>query len=179
MTTHVALLRGINLGAKNKVPKQTLIDVFGEAGALETRTYIQSGNVLFQSDDDRVDGIAEAVSAAIHDRLGLTVPVLIRSFAELRQTVAANPFVAAGAPPDRLHVMFLSARPALGAVADLDPARGTSDAFAVVDRAVYLHLPNGAARSKLTNDWFDRRLGVVSTNRNWGTTLKLLGLCDA
>ena len=178
MTTHVALLRGINLGPKNKVPKQTLLDVFEEAGAADARTYIQSGNVLFQAGDDLADDIATAVSAAILERLGLTVPVVIRSVAGLRRTIAANPFVAAGVPPDQLHVMFLSARPAPESVAGLDPARGAPDAFAVIDRAVYLHLPNGAARSKLTNDWFDRRLGVVSTSRNWRTTLTLLGLCE-
>lgn len=178
MTTHVALLRGINLGAKNKVPKQTLLDVFAEAGAVDARTYIQSGNVLFRADDDRVGGIATAVPAAIRDRLGLTVPVVIRSVAELRRTVAANPFVAAGHPPEQLHVLFLGGQPSPEALARLDPTWGAPDAFAIVECAVYLHLPNGAARSKLTNDWFDRRLGVVSTNRNWRTTLTLLDLCD-
>lgn len=178
MTTHVALLRGINLGAKNKVSKQTLLGVFSEAGAANVRTYIQSGNVLFDAGDVEATAIATAVTVAILERLGLTVPVVIRSVAELRQTVAANPFSAAGHPPDQLHVLFLGGQPTAEALARLDPARGAPDAFAVVDRAVYLHLPNGAARSRLSNDWFDRRLGMVSTNRNWRTTLKLLELCE-
>ncbi len=179
MTTHVALLRGVNLGARNKVPKQMLLDVFAEAGAADVRTYLQSGNVLFQADDRQVDAIAAAVSAALLDRLGLTVPVVVRSVAELRAIVAANPFAAAGHPAEQLHVLFLGNDPAADAIARLDPDWGAPDQFAVIGRAVYLSLPGGVQRSRLTNDWFDRRLGVVSTSRNWRTTRKLLELCDA
>ena len=178
MTTHVALLRGINLGAKNKVPKQTLLDVFVGAGAEDVQTYIQSGNVLFRAEQGAADGIAVAVSAAISGQLGLTVPVVLRTVAGLRAVVERNPFVAAGHPADQLHAMFLSGTPAPEVIAGLDPTFAAPDAFAIVDREIYLHLPNGAARSRLTNDWFDRRLGVISTSRNWRTVTTLLAMCD-
>lgn len=177
MTTHVALLRGINLGARNKVPKQTLLDVFGAAGATDVRTYIQSGNVLFRAEDHAADGIALAVSAAIAGQLGLTVPVVLRTVAELRAVVERNPF-AAGHPTDKLHAMFLSGTPAPEIVVGLDPWFAAPETFAVVDREIYLHLPNGAARSRLSNDWFDRRLKLISTSRNWRTVTTLLGMCE-
>ncbi len=179
MTTHVALLRGINLGARNKVPKQTLLDAFAEAGAADVRTYIQSGNVLFQADDGQIDAIAAAIPAALLDRLGLAVPVVVRPVAELRATVADNLFIATGHPAEQLHVLFLDEEPASDAIGRLDPDWGAPDQFAVIGRAVYLSLPGGVQRSRLTNDWFDRRLGVVSTSRNWRTTRKLLELCEA
>lgn len=178
MTTHVALLRGINLGARNKVPKQTLLDVFAATGATDVRTYIQSGNVLFRAEDHAADGIAVAVSAAIAGQLGLTVPVVVRTVAELRTVVERNPFVAAGHPTDQLHALFLSGTPTPEIVAGLDPWFAAPDTFAIVDREIYLHLPNGAARSRLTNEWFDRRLGLISTSRNWRTVTTLLGMCE-
>lgn len=179
MTTHVALLRGINLGAKNKVPMPALRDYVEAAGGANARTYLQSGNVVFEALDDQAPNIGAAISDRLRDDLGLTVPVVLIRADELGAITAANPFLRDGRPESQLHLMVLSAEPTGERIAKLDPDRSAPDAFVVAGRAIYLHLPSGVARSKLTNDYFDRTLGVVSTNRNWRTVGKLLELSDA
>jgi uncharacterized protein (DUF1697 family) len=167
----VALLRGINVGGKNLLPMKALADIFADAGCAEVKTYIQSGNVLFRS-SARAD-VAAAVRAAIEAQFGLNVPVIVRSAEEMAKCVAGNPFVKAGIDPAWLHVMFLEDEPSADLVAGLDAARSRPDEFAVAGREVYLHLPNGAAKTRLTNAYFDAKLKTVGTQRNWRTVLTL------
>jgi uncharacterized protein (DUF1697 family) len=171
---HVALLRGINVGGKNKLPMRELVALFEDAGCADVTTYIQSGNVVFCAAPRTAAKLTEQLRARIRERFGLEVPVVLRDAAELASAARANPFLARGDEPDRLHVMFLADAPSKAAVAALDPQRSPSDEFVVKGREVYLSLPNGVARSKLTNAWFDAKLGTVSTLRNWRTVLKLV-----
>lgn len=173
---HVALLRGINVGGRNKLPMKRLAAIFEGAGCSAVRTYIQSGNVVYEADAALARRVPDLVSGAIARALGLEVPVVTRTAAELARVVDRNPFLADGAGEAALHVAFLAARPSAARVRALDPARSPGDGFAVVGREVYLHLPNGVARLKLTNAWLDSALATVSTARNWRTTRKLLEL---
>lgn len=173
---HVALLRGINVGGNNLVPMKVLAEIFAGAGCKHVRTYIQSGNVIFEARSGGAAPIAKAVTAEIRNRFGIEVPVVVRTAEELRAAAAANPYPDAGGPDDRLYVMFLADTPDAGAVRALDPNRSMPDEFAVREREIYLRLPNGAARTKLTNAYFDSKLKTVSTMRNWRTVLKLLEL---
>lgn len=177
LPTHVALLRGINLGGKNTVPMADLRAWVEAAGGEAVRTYVQSGNVLFDASLADAPGIATAITGQIKERLGHSVPVVLLTAVELRQIARSNPYLAEGAPENELHVMLLSAAPAPERVAKLDPDRSPPDRFTVAGRAVYHHAPNGVARSKLTNAYLDRVLGVTSTARNWRTVGKLLALC--
>jgi len=176
---HIALLRGINVGGKNPLPMADLVAVFEAASCRDVRTYIQSGNVLFRASATTRKGLAQAVSSAIERRLRLTIPVVLRSAEELRAAERANPFARAGADEDALHVMFLADAPTKAAVAGLDPRRSPPDEFTVVGREVFLRCPNGMARSKLTNAYFDSKLATVSTVRNWRTLRKLIELAGA
>lgn len=178
MTAYVALLRGINVGGKNKLPMQDLARVFRDAGCERVETYIQSGNVVFRVATTRTRTLAAQIEQAILTEHGLTVPVILRSRAELAACIARNPFVAQGVDPDRLHVAFLATDPSASAVAALDPLRSPPDAFAVIGREVYLHLPNGAGRTKITNAWLDTRLATISTMRNWRTVQTLGAMVD-
>jgi uncharacterized protein (DUF1697 family) len=177
--TFVALLRGINVGGKNKLPMKDLVAMFERAGCVETRHYIQSGNVVFEAPPSLAAKMPAVVQAAIQKELGLRVPVLVRSAKELRAVAAGNPFLAAGADRDALHVMFLADAPSKAAIAALDPARSPPDTFAVDGREIYLSCPNGVARTKLSNAWFDAKLATTSTGRNWRTVLTLVSMCDA
>lgn len=156
-----------------------LVAMFENAGCVRTRHYIQSGNVVFDAGAALGAKIGPLVQAAIEKDFGLRVPVVIRSEKELRAVAAGNPFLAAGAEPDALHVMFLADAPAKTAVAALDPDRSPPDAFVVKGREIYLSCPNGVGRTKLTNVWFDAKLGTTSTGRNWRTVLELTAMCDA
>lgn len=172
----VALLRGINVGGKNRLPMKELAAIFEESGCNDVRTYIQSGNVVFRADPTATEDIRSLISASILSRFGFQVPVVTRTDRELEEVVERNPFLHAGAEADKLHVAFLAEQPDDAQVDALDPNRSPGDEFAVLGREVYLHCPNGLARTKLTNSYFDTTLSTTSTMRNWKTVLKLLEL---
>jgi len=174
--TYVALLRGINVGGKNKLPMKDLVDMFGVAGCRDVRSYIQSGNVIFKADLDLSAAVAGAVTAQIAERFGYRVPVIVRTAAQIGAVLRNNPFIAAGAALDALHVLFLADQPTAPALDRLDLGRSSPDAFKVLDREVYLHLPNGAGQTKLTNAYFDAKLATTSTGRNWRTVTTLFNL---
>ena len=164
-----AFLRGINVGGKHKLPMAELRAFFAELGASDVRTYIQSGNVTFRAGDVVAAEIAAAFAERAEARFGFRVPAAVRSASELRAVLRGNPFLAAGADEKALHVLFLADEPDPAAAAALDPERSPGDTYALRGREIYLHLPHGAARTRLTNGYFDRVLGTSSTGRNWRT----------
>lgn len=173
---HVALLRGINVGGHNRVPMAALREMFVAAGASEVSTYIQSGNVVFGASAKLAAAIPTMIGAAIERELGLTIPIVTRSAAELAAVAGAHPFSADVSEPKWLMVAFLDRVPEPAKVAGLDPNRSPGDRFEVHGRDVYLVFPSGSGRSKLDATWLDRSLGVVSTWRNWLTVQKLAEL---
>lgn len=175
---NVALLRGINLLGRNKVPMKELSALCEKVGCRCVRTYIQSGNVVFATPVSGRDGLGGKISAAIERQMGHRPVVVLRSLKEMRAVVKGNPFLKAGADENLLHVMFLSGKPTAKAVKSLDPNRSPGDEFIVLGQHVYLKLPNGVAKSKLNNQFFDSRLKMVSTGRNWRTVTALLGMME-
>jgi len=165
---YVALLRGINVGGKHLLPMKDLAALFGAAGCTGVRTFIQSGNVLFTAEPAVAAGLPERVAAAIRERFAISAPVLLRTADELREVARHNPWPGEEAI---VQVLFLAGTPG-----SLAPGSMGEDSFVVRGREVYLRLPNGAARTKLTNAWFDSRLGTTSTGRNWRTVTKLIEL---
>lgn len=179
MGRHVALLRGINVGGKNRLPMKVLSAMFVAAGCSDVQTYIQSGNVAFTASDALARRLPAAISAAIEDQAGLTVPVMTRSLAELRSVVVDNPFLKADAEEKSLHVLFLADKPKANDTAALDAGRSPPDVFEVRGREIFLMCPNGLARTKLTNAYFDAKLKTTSTARNWRTVQQLVDLAAA
>jgi uncharacterized protein (DUF1697 family) len=174
-TRWLALLRGINLGSTRKLPMKTLVGLFEAAGAREVRTHLQTGNVVFEAPKEQVRGVLEEVRAGIARELGFDCPMALFGAEELARVVAGNPYAATEAASS-LHVAFLMDAPSEEAAASLDPARSPPDTFAVAGRAIYLRCPNGLARTRLTNAWFDAQLKTVSTVRTWRVTLKLASM---
>src|SRR5579863_8112143 len=173
---HVALLRGVNVGGRNLLPMKDLADIFVKAGCADVRTYIQSGNVIFSAPAPVLRALPEVVAERIAKRFGHRVPVILRTAQQLGRTISGNPFLLAGEDEKTLHVYFLADLPDARAVRELDTDRSLPDSFRVSDREVYLHLPNGMARTKLTNAYFDSKLSTASTARNWATLRKLFDL---
>ncbi len=178
-SANVALLRGINVGGKNKLPMADLAAMFREAGCDDVRTYIQSGNVVFRAGPELAGDIPSLVTASIKEQFGYSIPVVTRTASEFEGIVQANPFAEIGAEANKLHVMFLADLPDSARVEALDPDRSPGDEFAVLGREVFLHCPNGVARTKLTNAYFDSSLSTTSTSRNWRTVGKLLEMANA
>jgi uncharacterized protein (DUF1697 family) len=172
--TYVALLRGINVGGKHKLPMKDLAELFSAVKCKDVRTYIQSGNVVFCAPPDLVRGLAAALEKKIEARFRFSVPVVIRSHDQLATVVRANPFLSRGASEKMLHVIFMADQPSTDAVSKLDPQRSPGDEFRVLGSEIFLYLPNGAGNSKLTNAYFDSKLSTIGTARNWTTVLKLL-----
>jgi uncharacterized protein (DUF1697 family) len=170
--THVALLRGINVGGKNVLPMKDLARIFEDAACANVRTYIQSGNVIFDAPAG-APKVCEVVTRSIEKRFGYRIPVVLRTLRQLQETIRGNPFLATGVDPKWLHVYFLADVPSASCCASLDSNRSAPDVFHVRGREIYLHVPNGMARTKLTNAYFDSKLSTVSTARNWATVLKL------
>jgi uncharacterized protein (DUF1697 family) len=178
MSVHVALLRGINVGGKNSLPMKELVALFSGLGCKAVRTYIQSGNVVFEANETLARRVPEALSRKILEEAGLRIPVVTRSAAELALSLRANPYLETELDPARLYVAFLASEPSRAQVQALDPRRSPPDEFVVRARDVYLHLPNGAGKTKLTNAYLDSTLGTVSTLRNLATVKKLVALCN-
>ncbi len=189
MPTHVALLRGINVGGKNKVAMADLRAVVGELGHTGVSTYINSGNVLFTATGDAdLAAMGAAMAAAIAAKLGVTTPVVIVPRDELASIIAGNPFPDEP-DPKRVHAVFLSAPASPDLLGRIDgvvaaaAAKGARGAVRPVGRALYLHTPDGFGNSDVSEALM-RMLGgpktdVIGTARNWSTANELLGLCDA
>lgn len=179
MSSNVALLRGLNLGGKNRISMADLSRMFAEAGCTDVQTYIQSGNVIFQASQSKLEKLPGLIAKSIADRFGYKTPVVLRTAEQLGETIGNNPFLKAGADEGTLHVYFLAGVPDARGIAGLDPARSSPDEFFVRGRDVYVHLPNGMGRTKLSNAYFDSKLATVSTARNWRTVLKLFEFMQA
>lgn len=175
---HVALLRGINVGGKNKLPMKALLELFVEAGCRDARAYIQSGNVIFQAEPNIVAPLPGIITERIGERFGYRVPVLLRTTEQIAAVIRHNPFIAEGIAEETLHVLFLAERPSEDRIDDLDPHRSPPDTFAVHGQEVYLRLPHGAARTKLTNAYFDTKLATITTGRNWRTVNTIFALME-
>ena len=173
--TAVALLRGINVGGKNLLPMKSLAEIFTAAGCTDVKTYIQSGNVIFRH--PQTDEVAPRVRTEIATQFGLNVPVIVRSSAEMIGVLERNPFLASdlkqASDEAALHVVFLQDEPSATLIAGLDPARSLPDQFVAARSEIYLHLPNGAARTKLSSAYFDSKLKTIGTQRNWRTVQTL------
>ncbi len=155
------------------LPMSDLARVFAGLGCSDVTTYIQSGNVVFRPPSAGAQLIADGATVAIRKRMAMDIPVIVRSASDLDAVVRTNPFIAGGADVATLHVMFLQEEPAGRLVGALDANRSPPDAFVVRGREIYLCCPNGMARTKLSNAYFDSKLRTISTVRNWRTVLKL------
>lgn len=175
----MALFRGVNVGGRNRLPMTVLAAMFEDAGSPDAQTYIQSGNVAFRARRSDAARIAEDVSARIEAAVGARAPVVVRSAAEMAAVLKANPFLGSGIDERALHVGFLRDRPLPARVAELDSQRSPPDRFALSGREVFLHLPSGVARTKLTNAYFENALKTTATFRNWRTVRKLAAMAGA
>jgi len=192
MASHVALLRGINVGGRNKVPMADLREVVASLGYTGVTTYIQSGNVLFSTADTDTAKLAAALEAAIGDRFGIWASVVVLSRGELAEALAANPYT--GEPNPRLvHVVFLNAEPPedlldrIAATRSAVAAKGSRDTVQAAGRVLFLHTPDGFGTSELALALFriisppakqKNQSELAATARNWATATKLLSLCQ-
>lgn len=178
MSTRIALLRSVNVLGKNMIKMPELSMAFEKAGFRNVRTYIQSGNVIFESGEASGELLAGKITELITRKFGLTIQVVVITPEELANIVALNPFVKKpGIDLSKQHVTFLDS--------DIDPEKAQKlltynyppDEIIIGSRVVYVLCPDGYGRTKFHNNFIEKKLAANATSRNWNTCLKLLEMC--
>ncbi|MCA9264334.1 MAG: DUF1697 domain-containing protein [Planctomycetales bacterium] len=178
MAKWIALFRGVNVGGKNTIPMAGLRKLLETIDVQSVKTYIQSGNVVFESSAKSAAVLGKRIGSLVEQEYGFHPQILVLPSHELAAAVAANPFPEAEADPKSLHLFFLESRPRTPDIEKLDQAKKASEAYVWSDRVFYLHAPEGVGRSKLAAS-IERYLGVTATARNFRTVKKVLALADA
>jgi uncharacterized protein (DUF1697 family) len=175
-----ALLRGVNVGGRNKVAMASLRELVAELGFLDVATHLQSGNVVFSAQGTEPAQAAAAIEAGIEHQLGLKVAVLARSGAELEQVVQSHPLSDVASNPSRMLVIFLSRPVDRALIGDLQERQFAPDRFVAGEREIYVWAPNGVSETKLTYAFWEKQLGgVTATARNWNTVQRLKEMTEA
>jgi uncharacterized protein (DUF1697 family) len=176
MPNYVALLRSVNVAGHGRLSMADLTQTFLTLGYTDVATYIQTGNVLFRSPGRNVAALAAAIEAQLERDFGHAPAVILRTVPDMARVVAASPYPKKGAEPSRHHVTFLAALPSKERLAAFTAPPSGRDELSIVGQEVYVHTPDGYAGTKLTGTLLERRLGVLSTTRNWNTVTKLHAL---
>jgi len=170
--TYIALLRGINVSGQKIIKIDELRKLFENLGFKNVKTYIQSGNVVFNSKIESIDKIVKSIEKKIKEVFSFDVTVIIRNRDELGKIIQINPFLK-NKPVEKLYVSFLSDIADDNKTEKLYKYRSETEEFLLIGKEMYLYYPDGYGRSKLTNNIFESKLGVKATTRNWNTVNKL------
>jgi uncharacterized protein (DUF1697 family) len=178
LSRHILLLRGVNLGSRNRLAMPELRTALEHAGFDDVRTYLQSGNVVLSSSGKAAD-VARKVQRVIVEEFGLDIAVVTRTRAQLAKVVEHNPLGKVAKSPKRYQVSFLDAKPSREVVRRIEETAAPGERVVVAGREIYAWHPDTIARSKLWALLAGQSLGVTATARNWTTVEKLLELADA
>lgn len=177
MARYAALLRGINVGGRNKVAMAHLRILLEDLGFTEVRTLLQSGNAVFDAPVRNPAAVAERVTAALAERYDRVIGTVVVTRADLDRIIAGEPFGEVATNPSRLMVTFLSGAPDRALFAADDPADYAPDQYVLGKHEIYAWMPGLGGDTKLTPQFWAKRLpGLVATTRNWNTVLKLRDL---
>jgi uncharacterized protein (DUF1697 family) len=167
MTTFISMLRGINVGGQKKVRMAELKSLYETLGLENVQTYVQSGNVVFDSTEKDGVKLQNAIEVQIEATYGFNVPVLIRTGDDFRRVIESHPF--AGEEPVRVLVTFLYEQPEGSKWDELRTYKDKVDQFTLGEQEIFLFCPGGYGKTKLSNTFFEKKLGVDATTRNWKT----------
>lgn len=176
MHTFISILRGINVSGQKKILMADLKSLFESLKFSDVNTYIQSGNVSFKTKEKFSDiQLAGKIEKAIYKKYSFEVPVIIRNEDELKKITSSNPFLKEkGIDIKKLHVTFLSQIPGKAEIDSIDEVDYSPDRFAINGKEIYLHIPESYGETKLSNNFFEKKLKVKATTRNWNTVNQLL-----
>jgi uncharacterized protein (DUF1697 family) len=179
MHTYIAILRGINVSGHKMIKMKELTTLFESLDFKTVQTYVQSGNVVFQASEKGVDDLAKRIEKKIGEQFGFEVPVLVMEKNYMASIVQNNPFLLSGDKDvTKLHVTFLSSEPEKSNVDKINRDLYLPDEYTVTNSVVYLYCPNGYGNTKLNNNFFENKLKVTATTRNWKTVMELLNIAN-
>jgi uncharacterized protein (DUF1697 family) len=165
MQTYISMLRGINVSGQKKVRMADLKSLYGSLGLGNVQTYVQSGNVVFDSEEQDAKKLRKTIEARIKATFGFPVPVLLRAADDFQRVIENHPF--ANEDPIRVLVTFLYELPEKSKWNELSLYQDKVDQFALGEQEIFLFCPGGYGRTKLSNTFFEKKLGVIATTRNW------------
>ena len=171
---YISLLRGVNVAGQKKVPMQQLKGLYEKLGLVNVKTYIQSGNVIFESNEKDAAKLRVKIERGIKKEFGFDVFVLIRTKDDFEKIIKNNPFK----DVEMLYVTLLSDVPKEVPTSEIDKYKNEADKYVVLRDLVYFSCPTGYGKTKLSNNFFEKKLNVNATTRNWNTINKLLEMCE-
>ncbi|HWY34576.1 MAG TPA: DUF1697 domain-containing protein [Nitrosopumilaceae archaeon] len=179
MQTYISILRGINVSGHKIIKMEELRKMYVGLGFKNVQTYIQSGNVIFQYKKTKLQDLEKNVTKQIVKDFSFEVPVLVKELSELIEILSNNPFINKRKEDvSKLHVTFLSEEPEPANIENIKKGQYASDEFILSGKSVYLFCPNGYGNTKLNNTFFESKLKVTSTTRNWKTINGLVNLAE-
>lgn len=173
----IALFRGINVGGKSTIQMSTLRAIFSELGCKNIHTYIQSGNIIFDSPEISANALIDQIQRKIKSESGINPFILMFNVQELEKAILNNPFPQAADTPHSLHLGFLASIPPEPDLTRLEKLRSETEQFRLIGNIFYLPAPDGVGKSKLAAG-AEQALGVPMTDRNWRTVSKILEIAQ-
>ena len=178
MQKFIALLRGINVGGHRKILMADLKELFVEMNLNNAVTYIQSGNVIFESENSNCSELELIISKAILNTFGYTVPVIVKTLLELESILNDNPFCTGMVDQKKLHVTFMNTTPLQEDIKNVQNVDFGEDKFLIRKNVIFIYVEGAYHKTKISNQFFEKKLKVSTTTRNWKTTNKLLELAS-
>lgn len=179
MTTYIAILRGINVSGHKPIKMEALRVSCEELGFKKVKTYIQSGNIVFQFKKIKPSELESILASKIKVSFGFDVPVIVKEAEEVYTVLKTNPFLTKRKEDiTKLHVTFLNQEPDKSLIDKIKVGQYASDEFIVIGKTIYLFCPNGYGNTKLNNSFFENKLKVIATTRNWKTITELVNVSE-
>ncbi|AWX44051.1 hypothetical protein HME9304_01051 [Flagellimonas maritima] len=175
MKTYIALLRGINVGGQKKIGMADLRQTLEKASLQNVETYIQSGNVVFKSEETDMDFLQKVIHDAILSSFGFDVPTLVTTGENLKNVLSINPFLGR-AEENKLYFAFLKKPPVNQLIEEFNKEQFINEEFYIKDTCVFLYCKTGYGKAKLNNNLIERKLKVEATTRNLNTIQKLIAI---
>jgi uncharacterized protein (DUF1697 family) len=180
MVTYISFLRGINMTGHNSIKMTDLSVLYKNLGFTDAETHIQSGNVIFTHKDDiQISDISLKIEKAILERFNYNVPVFIRKVEAMRKLMSANPFLKEeNFEPSKMAVIFLYEKPTVAQIQKVVDIDFPPDKFKIIGSEIFTYCPNGFGTTKLYTNFFEKKMGVIGTARNWNTISTILQIAE-
>ena len=179
MDTFITLLRGINMAGHNTIKMTGIVDLFRQSGYTDAETFIQSGNIVFTSRNGNTDDVSSGIRKAILSKFNLDIAVITRTSDQMKRIISDNPFLEEPAfDPSKMAVLFLENKPSEEQILKVSGIDHLPDKFHVNGSEIYVYCPNGFGKTKLYTNFFEAKMKVTGTARNWKTVNTLLGMAE-
>jgi uncharacterized protein (DUF1697 family) len=180
MNKYIAILRGINVSGQKKIKMADLKSHLSELNFKNIQTYIQSGNIIFEYESDDIIFLEDAIKSKINEKYGFEVPTIVITQNEIEYVLANNPFInEQGKDPERIYVTFLSDFPSITNIEKLENFNYSPEEYILDGKIIYFFSPHGYGKAKMNNNFFENKLKVEATTRNWKTVNKLFEMMNS